>query len=198
MKTALRYYIAYKPFQMVCAFTGEKNQRTLGHLHLFPSDVYPVGRLDADSEGLILLTNDKRLNHLLLDPKFGHSRTYLVQVEGLVTDEAIAQLRQGVEISTERGLHFTRPAICERTEEPAWLPPRFPPVRFRAHIPTSWIALTLQEGKNRQVRKMTAKVGFPTLRLVRTHIEGLVAEGLKPGQVEELSRAEVYQLLKMG
>ena len=151
--------------------------------------MYPVGRLDADSEGLLLLTNDKQLNHRLLNPKFRHSRTYYVQVDGALTAEATEQLAAGVTISVEGKPYHTLPASAQILPEPE-LPARYPPIRYRANIPTSWLSINLHEGKNRQVRKMTASVGFPTLRLVRWAIETFTAEGMQPGDVRELSRAE--------
>jgi 23S rRNA pseudouridine2457 synthase len=158
--------------------------------------VYPVGRLDADSEGLLLLTNDKQLNHRLLNPKFRHNRTYYVQVEGELTNEACQKLTQGVTISVDGKPYHTLPADARPLAEPD-LPARNPPIRYRASIPTSWLAISLHEGKNRQVRKMTAAVGFPTLRLVRWAIENLTAEGMAPRDVRELSGAEVMQGLRI-
>ncbi|HEX9956354.1 MAG TPA: pseudouridine synthase, partial [Fibrella sp.] len=150
------HYLIYKPFGMLSQFSPEGDKPTLADLSFaFGRDVYPVGRLDADSEGLLLLTNDKSINHRLLDPRFAHERTYYVQVDGAVTDEALQQLAEGVTITVDGKPHHTYPAIARRIDEPD-LPPRNPPIRFRAAIPTSWLALTLTEGKNRQVRKMTA------------------------------------------
>lgn len=162
----------------------------------FPGDVYPVGRLDADSEGLLLLTNDKSLNHHLLNPKFRHNRTYYVQVEGALTGEACRQLSEGVTISVDGKPYATLPADARIMAEPG-LPERNPPIRYRASIPTSWLSISLHEGKNRQVRKMTAAVGFPTLRLVRWAIETLTAEHMTPGQVRELGRADVMIALHL-
>lgn len=181
---------------MLSQFSREGDKPTLADLNYpFAKDVYPVGRLDADSEGLLLLTNDKSLNHRLLDPKFRHLRTYYVQVEGNVTDEAIRHLTAGVTISVD-GLYQTLPARIERLAEPT-LPPRNPPIRFRASIPTSWLAVTLHEGKNRQVRKMTAAVGFPTLRLVRWAIETLTADAMRPAEVREVAASELFAGLQL-
>lgn len=163
----------------------------------FPGDVYPVGRLDADSEGLLLLTNDKQLNHRLLNPKFRHKRTYYVQVEGALTDEACWRLAQGVPISVNGKPYHTLPADARPLPSEPDLPARHPPIRYRASIPTAWVAISLHEGKNRQVRKMTAAVGFPTLRLVRWAIENLTAAGMSPGDVRELSGAEVMRGLQL-
>ncbi len=191
------YFLIYKPYGMLSQFSREGDKPTLADLDFaFASDVYPVGRLDADSEGLLLLTNDKRLNHRLLDPKFRHLRTYYVQVEGDVTDEAIRQLETGVTISVDGKAYQTLPARVTKLPEPA-LPQRNPPIRFRASIPTSWVAITLHEGKNRQVRKMTATVGFPTLRLVRWSIENLTAEGMRPAEVRTLSATGLFAGLRL-
>lgn len=166
-----------KPFNVLCQFSPEGNKRTLAEF-VRQKDVYPAGRLDYDSEGLLLLTDDGRLAHKLTDPRHKQPKTYLVQVDGAITDEALAQLRSGVMLSD--GL--TRPAGAEHTVEPAWLWPRDPPVRFRKNIPTSWVEITLREGRNRQVRRMTAAVGFPTLRLIRVRIGEYALDGLAPGE----------------
>ncbi|WP_266365051.1 pseudouridine synthase [Tellurirhabdus rosea] len=191
------YYLIYKPYLMLSQFSREGDKPTLADLSFpFAKDVYPVGRLDADSEGLLFLTSDKALNHRLLNPKFRHMRTYYVQVEGDLTAEACRQLSEGVTISVDGKPYDTLPARAVRIEEPP-LPPRNPPIRYRAAIPTSWLSITLHEGKNRQVRKMTAAVGFPTLRLVRWSIESLTAEGMQPGDVRELTLGAVNQGLKL-
>ena len=192
------YYLLYKPMNMLSQFSREGDKATLADLAFrFPPDVYPVGRLDADSEGLLLLTSDKQLNHRLLNPRFRHNRTYYVQVEGTLTDEACAQLSSGVTISVDGKPYHTLPASARPLPEPA-LPPRVPPIRYRASIPTSWLAIALHEGKNRQVRRMTAAVGFPTLRLVRWAIESLTAEGMQPGEVVALDRETVMRGLNIG
>jgi 23S rRNA pseudouridine2457 synthase len=191
----LRYYAIYKPFGMLSQFSREGEQPTLADLEFdFPKDVYPVGRLDADSEGLLLLTNDNRFKTRLLDPKRGHYRTYYVQVEGEVTEEACQALEDGVFISINGKKHHTLPAQAKKIEEPA-LPERNPPIRFRKNIPTSWLALSLHEGKNRQVRRMTAAVGFPTLRLVRWAISNLTLANLHPGQVKSLSQQDAKEAM---
>lgn len=198
----LRYFLVCKPYGMLSQFSPDRERRegdkpTLADLNFdFPGDVYPVGRLDADSEGLLLLTNDTQLNHRLLNPKFRHNRTYYVQVEGTLTDEACRQLTEGITISVNGKPYYTLPASARPLAEPD-LPVRTPPIRYRANIPTSWLVISLHEGKNRQVRKMTAAVGFPTLRLVRWTIEDLTAEGMAPGDVRELSRAEVMRALQI-
>ena len=187
MQPSFRYLLFHKPFQVLSQFSREGGKRTLADF--FPQldkDIYPVGRLDYDSEGLLLLTNDKRLTHLLLDPSQAHPRTYWVQVEGLLTEEALRQLRTGVSLSINGRQHRTLPAQAMTMAAPE-VPERNPPIRHRAHIPTSWLALTLTEGKNRQVRRMTAAVGFPTLRLIRAAIGAVQLGNLQPGQWREES-----------
>ena len=178
---------------MLTQFSGEGP--TLATLGEFPKEVYPVGRLDKDSEGLLLLTDDKGLNHQLLNPRFAHQRTYYVQVEGIPTPEALAQLQAGVTIQVDGKGYQTKPALVKLLAEAPALPDRNPPIRFRATIPDRWLALTLIEGKNRQVRKMTAAVGFPTLRLVRYSMEKITLDGMEAGEVRELSQELVYRSL---
>jgi 23S rRNA pseudouridine2457 synthase len=193
----LRYYILNKPYGVLSQFTREHpDHRVLGDLYDFPGDVYPVGRLDKDSEGLLIITNDKALTHRLLDPKFEHPRTYWVQVEGIPDREALSQLRKGVAIRIKKQTHRTRPARVELFTSPPPLPERDPPVRFRKTVPDSWLSIQLTEGKNRQVRRMCAAVGFPVLRLVRTRIQNLSLEKIKlpNGGVKEMNRADIYQL----
>lgn len=177
---------------MLSQFSKEGNHPTLADLDFkFPKDVYPVGRLDADSEGLLLLTNDTSLNHLLLNPKRAHKRTYLVQVDGQITSKAVQQLENGIDINVNGNIYHTLPAKVNLPETVPLLPERNPPIRFRKSIPTSWLYLTLTEGKNRQVRKMTASVGFPTLRLIRFSFCGFTAEGMTPGEIREVKRHEI-------
>jgi 23S rRNA pseudouridine2457 synthase len=144
---------------------------------------------------LLLLTDDKGLNHQLLNPRFGHQRTYYVQVEGIPTPEALAQLQQGVIIQVDGKSYRTKPALVRLLDQAPILPERNPPIRYRASIPDCWLALTLIEGKNRQVRKMTAAVGFPTLRLVRFSMEKITLDGMEAGEVRELSQELVYRSL---
>lgn len=191
-----QYILFYKPFQILSQFTDIDDKKGLAHY--FPEvskDIYPVGRLDFDSEGLLLLTNDTKFQHKLLEPKHQNAKTYAAQVEGIVTDAALQQLEKGVEISLKKRKHFTAPAKALRLENPIF-PDRNPPIRYRADIPTSWISLSISEGKNRQVRKMTAKVGFPTLRLIRTHIGDLNLEGLQPGEYKHLALDEAQKALR--
>ena len=181
---------------MLSQFTPEGEHLTLKDLnYTFSKDVYPVGRLDADSEGLLLLTNDIAINKQLLDPKNQHPRTYLVQVEGTVDAKAIKMLESGLEINNNGQLYMTQPAKAKIVDIEPLIPPRVPPVRFRKTVPTSWIELTLIEGKNRQVRKMTAKAGFPTLRLLRIAIGNIRLDNMQPGEVKEIDSETVYNTL---
>jgi 23S rRNA pseudouridine2457 synthase len=176
-----QYYIFYKPFQVLSQFTSEGDKKTLAdYIQNISKDVYPVGRLDYDSEGLLLLTNDNTLKQKIIDPALKHKKTYWVQVEGEITTEALEHLKEGVWISADGKKHFVKALAVEKINEPS-VPERNPPIRFRKNIPTSWIALTITEGKNRQVRKMTAASGFPTLRLIRYSIGNVTIDGLEPG-----------------
>jgi 23S rRNA pseudouridine2457 synthase len=188
-----RYFLVYKPFGMLSQFSREGDNPVLGDLSAFPKDVYPVGRLDKDSEGLLLLTNDTRINASLLEPGREHWRKYWVQVEGEIDAVALSKLESGVSIKVGNDLYRTRPARAKQIDEPE-LPERNPPIRFRKSIPTSWIELQLGEGKNRQVRKMTAAVGFPTLRLVRCGIGNVAIGSMGIGEVRELGKEEVMLL----
>jgi 23S rRNA pseudouridine2457 synthase len=185
------YYIVYKPFQVLSQFSPQEGKTTLKDHFPVPADVYPVGRLDFDSEGLLILTNDRQLNHRLLDPAFAHDREYWVQVEGTINPAALHQLQTGVTITVDGKPHTTRPARATLITPDPPVPDRDPPIRYRANIPTSWISLTLSEGKNRQVRKMTAKTGFPTLRLIRYRILTITIEGMQPGEMREIRKEDV-------
>lgn len=156
-----------------------------------PRDVYPLGRLDADSEGLLLLSDERTLNARLLRPEREHPRTYWVQVEGVTSDAALARLSQGVVVQGRR----TRPCRVRRLALPPALPPRVPPIRFRKSVPDSWLELELVEGRNRQVRRMTAAVGHPTLRLVRVRIGGFPLGDLAPGAWRMLGASERRRVL---
>ena len=167
-----------KPFGVLCQFTDERTgppRPTLADYIDVPG-VYPAGRLDLDSEGLLLLTDDGALQARIADPRFKMPKTYLVQVEGEISEEALAALRRGVHLKDG----ITRPALAERIEAPE-LWDRDPPVRFRKSVPDCWLSLTISEGRNRQVRRMTAAVGYPTLRLVRWQIGDWTLEGTQPG-----------------
>ena len=185
-----QYYIIYKPFQVLSQFSSQEGKATLKDFAPVPSDIYPVGRLDLDSEGLLILTNDRQLNHLLLDPGYAHEREYWVQVEGTANPDALRQLGSGVTITIDHRQYKTRPAKAKLIVDPI-VPDRNPPIRYRANIPTSWISLTLTEGKNRQVRKMTAAAGFPTLRLIRYRILNLTMEGMQPGEMREIRKEDI-------
>lgn len=188
-----RYILFNKPYGVLSQFTDSSGEerRNLKH-YISVEDVYPVGRLDWDSEGLMLLTNHGHLQHRLSHPQYGHSRTYWVQVERVPNEEAIKQLQIGVIIDNYR----TRPAKVQLLEEEPPLPPRERPIRFRKNVPTAWLEMTLTEGRNRQVRRMTAKVGFPTLRLVRFSIANLSLDDLQLGQWRNLTPDEIDLLLK--
>jgi len=170
-----------KPFGVACKFSPEPGKRTLADYIDVPG-VYPAGRLDTDSEGLLLLTDDGVLQTRIAEPKHKIAKRYWAQVEGSPTEEALAKLRAGVNL----GDFTTQPAEACLIDQPGDLWPREPPIRFRAKIPTAWIELTIREGKNRQVRRMTAKVGFPTLRLVRASVGKISVRGLALGAWREL------------
>ena len=194
-----RYLLFNKPFNVLSQFTpgsaelnASKPRRTLAHFIPVP-DVYPVGRLDYDSEGLMLLTSDGPFQHRLSDPRFAHRRTYVTQVEGIVTDAALDALRQGVVIQD-----YPAAALNVQRIEPPQLPPRDPAIRFRKNIPDSWIELVITEGRNRQVRRMTAAVGFPTLRLIRVGIDCLRLGSLQPGSWRDLTESEIHALRAKG
>lgn len=176
-----RLILLNKPYGVICQFSEHPLHPTLKSCVPLPS-VYPAGRLDTDSEGLLLLTGDGTLQHRISDPRWKLPKTYWVQVEGEPSDEALGALEHGVDL----GDFVTKPATARRIPAPdLW--PRNPPVRFRKTVSDSWIELTIEEGKNRQVRRMTAKVGYPTLRLVRVAIGPWRLDGLEPGQWREES-----------
>ncbi len=190
-----RYFIIYKPYSVLSQFTSDERQQNLSHFFSVAKDVYAVGRLDYDSEGLLILTNDKAFNHRLLNPKFEHEKEYWVQVEGAITGDALLQLQMGVDINIDGKLYRTKPCEALRLPDDVTVPPRNPPIRFRKEIPTSWISIILTEGKNRQVRKMTAKAGYPTLRLIRQRIVNIELGNMQPGEMIELSKKAVYKKL---
>ena len=174
-----RLILFNKPYGVLRQFTGEPGQATLADFIDVPN-VYAAGRLDRDSEGLLLLTDDGRLQHRIAEPRHKQWKTYLVQVEGEISQEAIVRLQSGVELKDGSSL----PARAEAIAEPE-LWPRDPPIRQRKHIPTSWLRIGIQEGRNRQVRRMTAATGFPTLRLVRVQVGDWELGELQPGQWRE-------------
>lgn len=182
-----RYIVFNKPYGVLSQFSGEGE--TLRKF-IPVQNVYPIGRLDHDSEGLLLLTDDGGLQHRLSDPRFEHPRTYWVQVERVPGEDALRNLRQGVTIQRYR----TRPAQVRVLDAEPDLPPRDPPIRFRKNVPTAWVEIRLREGRNRQVRRMTAAVGHPTLRLVRIAIGSLRLDALAPGVWRNLTPAEIASL----
>jgi 23S rRNA pseudouridine2457 synthase len=193
MSQKYRYILFYKPYNILCQFTDEKSQeprKTLKDFIPIP-DIYSVGRLDRDSEGLLLLTDDGKLQHRLGHRKFAHPRTYWVQVERIPEESDLDRLRKGIFIQDYR----TRPAIVRKLPEEPALPPRDPPIRYRQSVPTAWLEIGLTEGRNRQVRRMTAALGFPTLRLVRVGItlsrkSQLSLVGLNPGEWRDVTVLE--------
>jgi 23S rRNA pseudouridine2457 synthase len=184
-----RYILFYKPYAVLSQFTSEEGKQSLKDFG-FPKDVYPVGRLDYDSEGLLLLTNDNEIKNKLTNPKYGHPKTYLAQVEQIPTEEAIKKLRNGVTIEGKK----TKPAEAELFLEDPCFSARAIPIRFRKNVPTAWIRIILHEGRNRQVRKMTASIGHPTLRLVRIKIGNIGIEQMQPGEWIEITLQEILQL----
>lgn len=184
-----RLVLLNKPFGVLSQFTGEPGQQTLAD-YVTEQGVYAAGRLDADSEGLLLLTDNGGVQHRLTDPRHKAAKTYFAQVEGVVSESALAALRRGLDL----GDFVTQPCEVGEVLQPDWLWPREPPIRVRKAIPTAWLRIVLREGKNRQVRRMTAKVGLPTLRLVRWAIGGWTLEGLRPGDL----RIEVFALADAG
>ena len=187
------YYLLYKPFQVLSQFTSTDNKLCLKDIIVVPNDVYPVGRLDYDSEGLLFLTNDTKMNHQLLHPSFEHKRTYLVQIEGNITIEAIETLAKGVSINVNGIKYNSQPAVLSLIEANPAVPERNPPIRFRKNIPTSWAQIQLTEGKNRQVRKMFAAVNFPVLRLIRSQIGSFTISGMQAGDLIQLSYSAVQE-----
>ncbi len=179
-----------KPFQVLCQFSPQDGKATLAD-HLDIPNIYPAGRLDYDSEGLMLLTDDGKLQHTIAHPDHKEAKVYLVQVDGVPDAASLARLQAPLDL----GDFTTLPCQAVRIAEPEWLWPRNPPIRQRADQPTSWLAITLQEGKNRQVRRMTAAVGLPTLRLVRTSVGGisLATHPLLPGEWMEVSAKDLKQ-----
>ncbi len=183
-----RLILFNKPYGVLCQFRAADDRRTLKDFVPVPA-VYPAGRLDADSEGLLVLTGDGQLQNRISAPDHKLFKTYFVQVEGLPGDAALKRLAGGIDLRD----FVTKPARVEAINEPAWLWPREPPVRFRRHIPTSWLKISIAEGKNRQVRRMTAAVGLPTLRLVRYAIGEWTLHELAPGTWREITIAPAPQ-----
>lgn len=180
-----RYIAFYKPYGVLCQFTGEENDITLANFGL-PKDVYPAGRLDKDSEGLLVLTNDGVFNQRLTNPKYEKEKTYWVQVERIPSAESLNQLAKGLKIKS----YTTRPCKVKIIPEPSVME-RTPPIRFRKNVPTCWLELKIKEGKNRQVRRMTAAIGHPTLRLIRISMEKLTLSTLTPGEWKEVTKQQI-------
>jgi pseudouridine synthase len=175
----------WKPYGVLPQFTDPDGRPTLADYIRIPN-IYAAGRLDLDSEGLLLLTDEGALQQRLTDPRFEHPKTYFVQVEGTPDEEALAKLRQGITLNDGP----TRPALAQLLNAPPDLPPRTPPIRHRLTVPTAWLQLTITEGRKRQVRRMTAAVGFPTLRLLRWAVGEITLEGLTPGQWHKITTAQ--------
>jgi 23S rRNA pseudouridine2457 synthase len=189
------YFVIYKPYQVMSQFSPSGEKKTLKDFFDVPKDVYPVGRLDFDSEGLLILTNDTTLNQQLLHPKNEHEREYWAQVDFDVLPASIQQIENGVAINIDGKMYQTKPCKASVISPEPLVPQRFPPIRFRKEIPTTWLKLILKEGKNRQVRKMTAAIGHPTLRLIRNRIEQLKLGNMQPGEMIELDESTIKKLL---
>ena len=187
----MQYFLLYKPFQVLSQFTSTDGKVCLKDIIEVEKDVYPVGRLDYDSEGLLLLTNDTTINHQLLHPSFEHARTYWVQVDGAITQEAANTLAKGVTINIDGQQYKTKPSTVKLLPDTLEVPDRNPPIRFRKSIPATWASIQLTEGKNRQVRKMFAAVGFPVLRLIRAQMGTFTIDKMQPGDLLSLSEQEV-------
>jgi 23S rRNA pseudouridine2457 synthase len=186
-----RLLLVNKPFHVLTQFTSSDGKAALSDFVTAP-DLYPAGRLDYDSEGLVLLTNWGALQARLAEPRFKVPKTYLVQVEHIPTQAEIERLQSGVELSDGA----TRPAQAQLIDEPSWLWPRHPPIRFRKDIPTQWLSLTIREGRNRQVRRMTAAVGHPTLRLIRWSIGPWTLADLAPGETRAVDQEELLRFMQ--
>jgi 23S rRNA pseudouridine2457 synthase len=191
----LKYFVVHKPYQVMSQFSPVENKKTLKDFFDVDKNIYPVGRLDFDSECLLILTNDTTLNQKLLNPVFAHEREYWVQVNGNLTQQALQLLQNGINININGKIYCTKKCKALLFDEEPEVAERNPPIRFRKNIPTTWLKLILTEGKNRQVRKMTAAVGFPTLRLIRYRIENITLKNLQPGDMIELGKEDIYKKL---
>lgn len=191
-----RYFTVYKPYGVLCQFTPDhEGQITLASLASFPKAVYPVGRLDADSEGLVILTSDNQLKHKILDPKWSIYKTYWCQVEGQPIEQDLRPLEEGILLRIRRNVVKTAPAKVRILDHVPSLPERNPPIRYRSSVKDSWVEIAIMEGKNRQVRRMLASIGFPVLRLVRVGIGGLSLGSREPGDVLEWHHKELDTLV---
>lgn len=188
-----QHFILHKPYgylsQFVYTSTRRKNRGLLGQLYDFPEGTMAIGRLDQDSEGIIFLTTDGKISHAVRSKHI--EKEYYVQVDGLITEEALLMLKNGIEITVEGAKYMTLPGKVFKLDQTPGLPPRKKPVRDDRHGPTSWVSITITEGKNRQVRKMTAASGFPTLRLFRVRIGNTTWDNLKPGEVREVEKFDI-------
>jgi len=194
-RNKLCYYVIYKPYKILSQFSNENENPGLGSLYDLPKDVYPVGRLDLDSEGLLILTNDKALNNRLLNPTNNHKRTYWVEVEGVPEKGSMEKFSRGLEINLKGKKHQTKKSTI-RLIKPDIID-RNPPVNIKKHPIRSWVEVILTEGKNRQVRRMTAAIGHPTLRLIRVAIEGLDLAPLKSGEMKQVNKNVLYEKLNL-
>ena len=186
-----KYFLLNKPYGVLTQFTDKEGRKTLGDVCKFPKEVYPVGRLDMDSEGLLFLTDDKSLTDHLLNPENKNEKEYYVLVERIPTEEELDELINGVMIQGKK----TLPAKVKKITDPGF-PERVPPVRFRKNVTDCWLSIIITEGRHRQVRKMTAAIGHPTLRLVRVRMKNLLLGNLKPGETRELSPKVIEDLKK--
>jgi 23S rRNA pseudouridine2457 synthase len=195
--TEYRYFILYKPVDMVSQFKSTHNLRLLGDINFdFPEGTHAIGRLDKDSEGLLLLTTDKKVTRLLFQGKQPHKRTYVVQVKNVMTEETAAQLSAGITISAAQGQEYlTTPCSVELIDKPIYIQDALIPLHEK--VKNSWVSITLTEGKFHQVRKMVAAVQHKCVRLIRVSIEDMNIEGINPGEVKEVSRDYFYETLKL-
>jgi 23S rRNA pseudouridine2457 synthase len=182
---SFQYIAFYKPYGVLCQFSGEEHDITLANFNL-PKEVYPAGRLDKDSEGLLLLTNDGQFNQRLTNPRFHKEKTYWVQVERIPTEAKLTELKKGVKIKD----YTTRACEVQIIDTPN-VEDRTPPIRFRKNVPTCWLEIKITEGKNRQVRRMTASIGHPTLRLIRVKMGKLGIGNLGPGEWKEVLKKDI-------
>ncbi|MFZ1516900.1 MAG: pseudouridine synthase [Saprospiraceae bacterium] len=188
----LNYFAVYKPYGMISQFTPEiEGDITLRNLYKFPTDVYPIGRLDKDSEGLLILSNDPKLNSTILNPVNKFNKAYWVQVEGIVDLNFLKNFSKGVQIKLKDKFYTTKPCEVILLNPAPETPERIPPIRTRKNIPTSWIEVKLHEGKNRQIRKMCAILGYPVLRIIRIAVGKIKIENLQPGEFRKLTKSEI-------